>query len=72
MTMVLVLLLLHKFIQMVQLHFNAHHLLWNVLILSMSNYIGTNSAHSGEEYCIPNPYPQQGYSDQTGDRKSNV
>ena len=50
---VLVLLPLHQFIQMVQLHFNSHHTLCNVSIFAESTHIETDSAHSGEECYIP-------------------
>ena len=61
--MMSVLLVLHKFIQTVQLHFNAHHILWNKSIFAESNHIGTDSAHSGEEYYTPRLRTLLGYDD---------
>ena len=37
------------------IHFNPHHMLWNVLIFAESHLIGTGNSLNGEEDYIPRP-----------------
>ena len=51
----LLLVVLYKFVQKGLLHFNTHHILWNILIFAESNHIGNDSAHRGKVCYISQP-----------------